>query len=119
VRAGDLLLLSGMQAADDDGPIAAIGEAAGLPWMGIAGRAQMEFILRHGETICREAGTSLRNLARVHLFHTDPQNFQGVYRAWQQHCPQLPLPFVLVQTPSPHPVPLCTLVADMWVYAPD
>jgi hypothetical protein len=24
-----------------------------------------------------------------------------------------------VQTPSPHPVPLCTLVADMWVYAPD
>jgi enamine deaminase RidA (YjgF/YER057c/UK114 family) len=119
VRAGDLLLLSGMQAADDDGPIAAIGDAAGLPWMGIAGRAQMEFILRHAQAICKHAGTSLRNLARVHLFHTDPQDFQGVYRAWQQHCPQLPLPFVLVQTPSPHPVPLCTLVADMWVYAPD
>lgn len=118
VRAGDLLLFSGLQAADDNGPIAAIADADGLPWMGIAGRAQMDFILRQAATICAQVGTSLQNLARIHLFQTDPHDFQGVYRAWQQHCPEQPLPFVLVQTPSPHAVPRCTLVADMWVYVP-
>ncbi|MES2185663.1 MAG: hypothetical protein V4505_14010 [Pseudomonadota bacterium] len=118
VRAGDLLLFSGLQAADGNGPIPAIGDAAGLPYLGIAGRAQMGFILRHAAALCAQAGTSLENLARVHLFVTDPQDFQGIHHAWQDVCPGRPLPFVLVQTPSPQAVPGCTLVADMWVYAP-
>jgi enamine deaminase RidA (YjgF/YER057c/UK114 family) len=118
VRAGDLLLFSGLQATDADGPIPAIQEAAGLPWLGISGRTQMDFILRHAETICSQAGTTIRNLLRINLFQTDPQDFQGVWGAWRQHCPGQPLPFVLVQTPEPHPVPLCTVMADLWVYAP-
>ncbi len=118
VRAGDLLLFSGLQAAGADGPIPAIGDAAGLPYLGVAGRAQMDFILGHAEALCRQAGTSLENLARAVLFQTDLQDFQGVYRAWQARCPGRPLPFTLAQTPAPHPVPACTLVADLWVYAP-
>lgn len=118
VHAGDLLLFSGLQAADAQGPIPSIAHAAGLPYLGVAGRAQMDFILGHVESICRVAGTSLENLARAVLFQTDLHDFQGVYRSWQAHCPGRPLPFVLTQTPTPHPVPACTLVADLWVYAP-
>ncbi|HTK01824.1 MAG TPA: RidA family protein [Bordetella sp.] len=118
VRAGDLLLFSGMQAVDENGPIPAIAEAAGLPYLGIAGYAQMEYILDHVQAICAHAGTSLENLTRVQLFQTDPQDFQGIHRAWQKRCPGRPLPFALVQTPAHQAVPGCTLVADMWVYAP-
>jgi enamine deaminase RidA (YjgF/YER057c/UK114 family) len=119
VRAGDLLLFSGLQAAAGQGPIPVVAEAAGLPWLGVGGRGQMGFILEHAQALCREAGTTLANLARVHLFQTDLGDFQGVHQAWLERCPGRPFPFVLVRTPSPHPVPACTLVADMWIYAPD
>lgn len=118
VLAGDLLLFSGLHAATKNGPISAVSQSMGLPWLGIGGRSQMGFILDHAEVICQEVGTTLANLARVHLFQTDLEDFQGVYQAWQDRYRDLPLPFILVRTPTPQPVPTCTVVADMWVYAP-
>ena len=118
VLAGDLLLFSGLHAATKNGPISAVSQSMGLPWLGIGGRSQMGFILDHAEVICQEVGTTLANLARVHLFQTDLEDFQGVFQAWQDRYSDLPLPFVLVRTPTPQPVPACTVIADMWVYAP-
>ena len=118
VRAGDLLLFSGLQAAEVGGPIAGIASGAGLPYLGIAARAQMQFILDHAERVCASAGTSLANLARIHLFHTDLGQFHAAYQVCRERMGGGPVPFSAIQTPAPHPVPSASMIADMWVYAP-
>jgi enamine deaminase RidA (YjgF/YER057c/UK114 family) len=118
VRAGDLLLFSGLHAADANGPIAGIAGGAGLPHLGIAARAQMEFILDHAERVCGAAGTTLANLARIHLFHTELADFHAAYQVCRERMGGGAVPFSAIQSPAPHPVPAAGIIADMWVYAP-
>jgi enamine deaminase RidA (YjgF/YER057c/UK114 family) len=118
VRAGNLLLLSGMHAVAFDGPLAGVSCGQDLPYFGIAQRAQMGCILEHAARLCAAAGTSLDNLLRVHQFHTDLRDFLPMYRVWQERRGPAPLPFSMVQVPGPLAVPTCSVVADLWVYAP-
>ena len=71
VRAGDLLMFSGLTAADEDGliPAARIGERE--RYVASSVEAQVEHLIDIAEEVCAKAGTSLRNVARILQVHTD------------------------------------------------
>jgi len=118
VKAGDLLFLSGLMAIDEDGLVPAAAGDPGQPWYGSTAAAQAEHILDSAEKLCTAAGTSLGNVARVQLFHTDMAEFYPVYKAWERRLGGAPLPFSAVEVPGPLPVPGATVLMDIWVYAP-
>jgi enamine deaminase RidA (YjgF/YER057c/UK114 family) len=118
VRAGDLLCLSALYAADADGAIAPARDAAGLRYFGAPVQHEMRAILSAADAICRAGGASFANLLRVNHFVSDLDLVYPALRIWQQQRPGLPLPFGAVRTPTPMSIPGCDIVADMWVYAP-
>ncbi len=118
VRAGDLLLFSGLIATDETGAIASVEAGAGMPYHAASARSQMGYLLETAQRICEASGTSLDNLLRVHQFHTDLREFYPMYKVWQDRLPNQPIPFAAVRVPSPMPAPGCTVMIDLWVYAP-
>ena len=65
VRAGDLLLISGMMAADRNGLIAGARVNPAQPYFGSSIQAQMDYLLASAQTLCKAAGTSLANVVRI------------------------------------------------------
>jgi enamine deaminase RidA (YjgF/YER057c/UK114 family) len=118
VRAGDLLLLSGLIATDDAGAIAGIEAGAGMPYHAASSRSQMYYLLETAQRICQAAGTSLDNVVRAHQFHTDLREFYPMYTVWREVLSDQPIPFGAVRVPAPMPAPGCTVMMDLWVYAP-
>ena len=118
VRAGDLLLLSGLMAIDENGLVEAAEIDPGQPHYQSSAAAQADRIIENAEKLCAAAGTSLANVVRIQQFHTDIGEFYPVHRAWRRHLGDRALPFTAVEVPSPLPVPGCTLLMDLWVYAP-
>ncbi len=118
VRAGDLLLLSGLLATDEAGAIAGVEAGAGMLYHAASARSQMGYLLDIAQRICETAETSLDNLLRVHQFHTDLREFYPMYKVWQDRLPGQPIPFSAVRIPAPMPAPGCTVMVDLWVYAP-
>ena len=41
-----------------------------------------------------------------------------MYKVWQEFLPDQPIPFSAIRVPAPLPAPACTVMADLWVYAP-
>jgi enamine deaminase RidA (YjgF/YER057c/UK114 family) len=118
-RAGDLLLLSGLMAVDDNGLIADAEADPRQPYFGSGIQAQMRHILAQADRICRATGASLENLVRIQQLHTDLCEFYPAYQVWQERLPGRPLPLSAVEVPGPLPVPGCTVLLDLWVYAGD
>jgi enamine deaminase RidA (YjgF/YER057c/UK114 family) len=118
VRAGDLLCLSALYAADADGAMPQVRNVAGLKYFGAPGISEMRAILATASDICHAAGGSLDNLLRVNHFVHDLNVVTPALRAWQEKLSGAPIPFGAVRTPAPMPIPGCNIVADMWVYAP-
>jgi enamine deaminase RidA (YjgF/YER057c/UK114 family) len=118
VRAGDLLCLSALYAADAEGAIPQVRDTAGLKYFGAPAHHEMQAILSAADDICRTAGASLSNLVRVNHFVGDLAVVYPALRAWQEKLAGAPIPFGAVRTPSPMAVPGCNITADMWVYHP-
>jgi enamine deaminase RidA (YjgF/YER057c/UK114 family) len=118
VRAGDLLCLSALYAADAEGAIPPVRDTSGLKYFGAPAHHEMRAILAAADEICRTAGASLSNLLRVNHFVGDFAVVHTALRAWQEKLAGAPIPFGAVRMPSPMPVPGCNIIADMWVYHP-
>jgi enamine deaminase RidA (YjgF/YER057c/UK114 family) len=118
MRAGDLLLFSGMVASDADGLIERARVDPRQPYYGSSIEAQMEHLLVVADAVCHQAGTSLANVVRIQQMHTDLAEFYPACKLWQSHLPGLPLPMSAFQVPAPLLVPGCTVQLDLWVYAP-
>ena len=116
VRAGDLLCLSALYAADDNGNIPASRNSAGLRYLGVPVQHQMRAILGAAEDICRAGGTSLANVVRPHHFVGDLNVIYPALRIWQEKLAGAPIPFGAVRTLMP--IPGCDVIIDMWVYHP-
>lgn len=118
VRAGDLLCLSALYAADDNGALSQSLASRGLHYLGVPTLQQMNAILDAAEEICRVGGTSLSKVVRAHHFVADLHHVFPALRAWNERSPGKPLPFGAVRTPGPLPVPECDVIMDAWVYCP-
>jgi len=115
VRAGDLLLCSGMMAADAAGPAHPLQE---LRHYGVPARSQMQRIVDAIKAVCSAGGTGIENVVRVHQFHADLAEFYAMHRPWQDALDGAAVPFPAVRAPAPLPVPSCSVIADAWVYVP-
>lgn len=118
VRAGDLLLLSGLMAVDAGGALAAAARTdTRQPYFGSTVQLQMHHMLAQAERVCRKAGTALANVVRIQQFHTDLADFNGAYQVWQEHLPEHHLPFSAIEVPALG-VPGAVVMLDLWVYVP-
>jgi enamine deaminase RidA (YjgF/YER057c/UK114 family) len=117
VRAGDLLCLSALYAADQNGALPAVQKSAGLHYLGVPAQNQMRPILEAAEAICRAGGTSLDNVVRAHHFVGDLHSVYPALRVWKEKLGDTPLPFGAVRTKLP--IPGCDIVLDMWAYVPN
>lgn len=118
VLAGDLLLCSALLAADADGPLPGCLPDPRQPHFGCTVEAQVDAIVDRAAALCEAAGTSLQDMVRLQLFMTDLSGLDAAWRTFQRRLPGLDLPLSAVQVAGPLPVPGCTLMADLWVYAP-
>ncbi|MGH6703330.1 MAG: Rid family hydrolase [Bradyrhizobium sp.] len=116
VGAGDLLCLSALYAADDEGAIAAARGSSGLRHFGASTQHQMRAILGAAEEICSASGTSLSNVVRAHHFVGDLNTVYPALRIWQDKLAGAPIPFGFVRTTMP--IPGCDVIMDMWAYQP-
>jgi enamine deaminase RidA (YjgF/YER057c/UK114 family) len=118
VRAGDLLLCSGMMAVDRGGPIARVRDAEGLRYLGVPTRAQMQHIVDALKAVCAAADATIENVLRVQQFHSNLAEFYPMHRPWQEALGGAPVPYTAVRVPTPLPVPACSVIVDAWIYAP-
>jgi enamine deaminase RidA (YjgF/YER057c/UK114 family) len=117
VRAGDLLCLSALYAADENGALPQAIASASLRHFGVPVQHQMRAILAAAEEICRAGGTSLANVLRAHHFVSDLNVVYPALRIWQDKLPATALPFGAVRPPS-MPIPGCDVILDAWFYRP-
>ena len=118
VRAGDLLFISGLMAADRNGLAPSAARDPRQPWFSSPAEMQAELIIGNIKRLCEAAGTSLENVVRLQQFHTDISEFHAVYKVWERHLAGRPLPFSAVEVPAPLPLPGASVLIEVWVYAP-
>ena len=118
ILAGDLLFLSALMAIDENGLASGATLDPRQPLFQSTAAAQAEHILDNVERLCEAAGTSLRNIVRVQQFHTDIAEFYSVNQVLARRLNGQPIPFSAIEVPHPLPVPGCTVMLDIWVYAP-
>jgi enamine deaminase RidA (YjgF/YER057c/UK114 family) len=117
VRAGDLVLVPALMAADRDGLVASAAVDARQPCFGASAEAQAEMIVDNIARLAEAGGTSLANVVRVLMFLTDIREFYPVYKVWERRMGGRPLPFSAVEVPGPLPVPGASVMMEAWVYA--
>jgi enamine deaminase RidA (YjgF/YER057c/UK114 family) len=118
VKAGDLLFMPALMAAGRDGLAASAAVDPRQPHFSSSPEAQAEAIVDNIARLCEAAGTTLANVVRVLLFHTDIAEFYPVYKVWERRLGGRPLPFSAVEVPGPLPVPGATVMMEAWAYAP-
>ena len=118
VKAGDLLFIPASMAVDRDGFLVSAAVRSRQPYFSSSPEAQAEAIVDNIARLCEVAGTSLANVVRVLLFHTDIGEFYPVYKVWERRLGGRPLPFSAVEVPGPLPLPGATVMMETWVYAP-
>ena len=116
VRAGDLFL-SGLMAADANGISPQARRDPRQPYFDGGAGAEARVILEKARTICEAAGALLGDVVRIQQFHTDLSDFHSVYAAWQECLPGSALPVSAIEVPT-MAVPGCSLLMDIWIYAP-
>jgi len=118
VKAGDLLFIPALLAADHNGLLPAAAVDRRQPYFSSSAEAQAEAIIDKVARLCEAAGTSLANVARILLFLTDMREFYPVIKVWQRRLADRPLPFSAVEVPSPLPVPGASIMMECWIYSP-
>jgi enamine deaminase RidA (YjgF/YER057c/UK114 family) len=114
IVAGDLVCLSALYAADQNGAIPAVRNSGGLSYLGVPAQHQMRTILTAADEICGSAGTSLANVVRAHHFVGDLNVIYPALRIWREKLGTAPIPFGAVRTPMA--IPGCDIVMDMWAH---
>ena len=117
VRAGELLCLSALYAADENGALP--GAPSGLRYFGAPVQHQMRAVLDAADAIARAAGSSLANVVRAHHFVGDLNLTYPALQVWNERLAGSPIPFGIVRMPAPMPIPGCDVIMDAWVYCRD
>jgi enamine deaminase RidA (YjgF/YER057c/UK114 family) len=113
VRAGDLLFLSNLFAADADGLVPGARVDPDFPYAPSSILAQTEWILDQADALCRAAGARLDDVTRQQLFYTDLREFGVSFRTIAARFGDGVPASSVVRVPATS-VPGCGLVADMW-----
>jgi enamine deaminase RidA (YjgF/YER057c/UK114 family) len=118
IRAGDLLFISGLMAVHDGSLVAGTRPDPTQPFYAIPAKAELREILTQAETICRAAGTTLKNAVRIQQFHANLADLPSTLEVWSEAMDGMPLPLSPIEVPW-LPVPDARLQLDLWIYIPD
>ncbi len=88
------------------------------PFYGMPVKAELRAIIEQAETICRAAGTTLRNAVRIQQFHTNLADLPAALEVWNAAMDGAPLPLSPVEAPW-LAVPDARVQVDLWVYVPN
>jgi enamine deaminase RidA (YjgF/YER057c/UK114 family) len=108
VRAGELVLCSGLMPLGADGRVPGL---AAFDALAHPAQAQAAAVLACAERIAKSG-----KIVRAQWFMSDVRLFPGVQLAWAQRRQNAPHPFVCVQVPGALPAPGAELTADFWIY---
>lgn len=117
IKCGDLLFLSGLMAVERGRLVDEAKVDERQPFYGIPVKAELRSIIRQAETICRSAGTSLRNAVRIQQFHTDLADLPAALEVWDETMDHAPLPLSPIEV-AWLPVPGARVQCDLWVHVP-
>jgi enamine deaminase RidA (YjgF/YER057c/UK114 family) len=117
IRAGDLLFISGLMAVRDGALVPQAKADPTQPFHAIPVKVELREILAQAATICRAAGTSLKNSVRIQQFHTDLTDLAPALEVWSEAMDGMPLPLSAIEVPW-LPAPGARLQLDLWVYVP-
>jgi enamine deaminase RidA (YjgF/YER057c/UK114 family) len=118
IRAGHLVFLSGLAAADRDGPVPETLPLPAFPYFGSPAKAQMRAILGQAKAICEAAGTGLANVVRAQIFYTDLRDLASSMEVWADAFPKDPPACTIVQVHDKLHVPGCSILVDLIAYVP-
>ena len=114
VRAGDLVFLSGLVAADRRGLISSARVSDN--YLGISARRQADHILETADRLLRAAGSSASGIVRVESFFSDLHDALPVGAAFRERFATEQPARTTVGVPELH-VPGCSLLMDIWAVA--
>jgi enamine deaminase RidA (YjgF/YER057c/UK114 family) len=115
IRAGDLLFLSGLMAADQNGLVAGARMNPHYPYGRDTAAAQMTDIMEQAQLICRAAGTDLKNAVRMLTVHTDLSESHSAAQTAAKWFPAGAPATTTFGVHAPLQVPGCTMMVDLWV----
>lgn len=114
VQAGPLLFFSQQMATDFRTGVpdeASVNPA--FPFYGSTSAAQVSYIVKNVDTICKAAGTAADLLVRRRGFYTDFSEFFTSFATWGAAFPSEPPASTTVRVPSPLLVPGCKVAIDL------
>jgi enamine deaminase RidA (YjgF/YER057c/UK114 family) len=115
VRAGNLLFLSGLMAATEEGLVPSARVNPQHPYVTASAEAQVEHVLDVAERICQAAGTRLANAVRMLSVHTDLGEWARMARLWAGRFADGEPATTSIQMPAPLAVPGATVLLDLWI----
>lgn len=119
VKAGPYLFFSGMMATDYKNGVAPEARVdPNFPFHQQAARLEADYILKNAESICRAAGTSIKNLVKRRIHHTDLADMPKAEAAWLTALGDGLPPTSTFKVGGPLPVPSCRVQYELTGYVP-
>lgn len=119
VKAGPLLFFSGQLATDWKSGLAPEARSnPDFPYQTSPARLQAEYIYKNVKAICEAAGTSIENIVKRRVYHTDLSEMPKAEAVWQANLKDRLPPTSVLRTCGPLPVPACTVQYDLIAWVP-
>jgi enamine deaminase RidA (YjgF/YER057c/UK114 family) len=118
IKAGPYVFFSGQMATDYQSGLAPEARVdQNFPFHVSGPRLEAEYILKNVQALCSVAGTSISNLVKRRIHHTDLADAPRAEAAWKRLGDRLP-PTSIIKTAGPLPVPDCSVQYDLIAYVP-
>jgi enamine deaminase RidA (YjgF/YER057c/UK114 family) len=119
IKAGPYVFFSGQMATDYQSGLAPEARVDdNFPFHASRPRLEAEYVLKNVQALCDVAGTSVANIVKRRIHHTDLADAPRAEAAWMKQLgDQLP-PTSVIKTSGPLPVPGCSIQYDLIAYAP-
>ena len=119
VKVGPYVFISGQMATDFENGLATEAQSdLNFPFHSTPAKLQAEYVIKNVEKICQAAGTSINNLVKRRVHHTDLKDTPNAEAAWKENLGDHIPPTSVFQTSGPLPVPACVVQYDLIAYAP-
>ncbi|MCR8630389.1 RidA family protein [Paenibacillus radicis (ex Xue et al. 2023)] len=119
MRAEDLIYISGLMATAENGLAIEASLLPGLPYFGLSGKKQMEYILMKARRICDAAGVAIGQTVKANLYFSDLNLYAGAMEAWGEMFGGNHRPAVsVVEINRGLWVPGCGILVDFVIYDP-
>ncbi len=113
IKVGGLLFLSGQMPFDEKGLAQEAKLHPAVPYYGQSIKKQMSYTLERVRAICLAGGSSLDNVVKRVVFHTNLVELDQSFEVWKEYFPEAPPASTTVEVEGPHLIPGSTILLDL------